>query len=59
MENNAQKQQEKEQSKKDVIVCKESEPKPLFEDLKGHKHDDASYQKLMQEQANRRKNETK
>ena len=53
MENNAQKQQEKEQSKKDVIVGKESEPKPLFEDLKGHKHDDASYQKLMQEQANR------
>lgn len=30
--------------------------KPLFEDLQGHKHDDASFNKLMNEQANRRKN---
>lgn len=31
--------------------------KPLFEDLQGHKHDDASFNKLMNEQTNRRKNQ--
>lgn len=34
-------------------------PRPLFEDLSGHKHDDASYKKLMQEQSNRNKENTK
>lgn len=33
-------------------------PTPLFEDLKGHKQDDASFNKLMTEQANRRKTKT-
>lgn len=43
--------------KKPEVIKKENneQPKPLFEDLKGHKHDEASFNKLMQEQTNRRK----
>lgn len=44
-----------EPKKEEIKKINDEQPKPLFEDLKGHKHDDASYNKLMQEQTNRRK----
>ena len=50
--------------KKDIKTSTKSneenvKPTPLFEDLKGHKQDDASFEKLMNEQTNRNKNKTK
>lgn len=34
-------------------VKKEEQPKPLFEDLNGHTHDTASYEKLMKAKENK------
>lgn len=50
--------------KKDIKTSTKSneenvKPTPLFEDLKGHKQDDVSFEKLMNEQTNRNKNKTK
>ena len=53
MENNKKSQEV--QIKKEV-----PQPTTLFEDMNGHKHDKDSYEKLMREQTNIRKNtETK
>ena len=40
---------------KEINKSSEEKSKPLFEDLSGHKHDDESFKKLMNEQNNRKK----
>lgn len=54
MENNNNNKNEKLEIKKEnKQISKEEKSKPLFEDLNGHKHDDASFKKLIKEQENR------
>lgn len=43
----------KQSTQKPVSKPNEPKSKPLFEDLQGHKHDDSSYNKLMNERKNR------
>lgn len=50
---------EKKEKQLPKVVKVDNTPKPLFEDLNGHQHDSSSYEKLMREQTNIKKDTTK